>query len=290
MFKSAALARSPGEQAMSPEVFAQLCALIHKHSRIHFGANKLALLSSRLGRRRKELGFGPWEDYLRWLLEQGPDEMDTLIDLVATNHTHFFREAIQFEILQAELLAPLLARSPTAQRGLRCWSAGCSSGEEAFTLAIVLAEYAEQQQAELRWHIEATDISRRALSKARQAIYERDQLGLPQPGLLEKYFQKGSGPYEGFCLVKQVLRERVHFQRLNLFAQTFGWSQPQHVVFCRNVLIYFELDSQIQLVQRLHDALEPGGYLIAGHSDSLLRIQHPLLSLGHGIYQRPLVH
>jgi chemotaxis protein methyltransferase CheR len=119
---------------MSAEVFDRLCALIHQHSRIHLTPNKLNMLSSRLGKRRRELELSSWDDYLAWLTQQGPDEMDMLIDLVATNHTHFFREAVQFEILQADLLGALLARSPTAKRGLRCWSAGCSSGEEVFTL------------------------------------------------------------------------------------------------------------------------------------------------------------
>ena len=282
-----AQARTPVDRPMSIEVFDQLCALIHQHSRIHLTANKLNMLSSRLGKRRRELGLSSWDDYLAWLTEQGPQEMDVLIDLVATNHTHFFREAVQFDILQNELLGPLLMRSPTARRGLRCWSAGCSSGEEVFTLAIVLAEYAQRHQADLRWQIEGTDISHRALHTAREAIYEIDRLNLPQAGLLEKHFQKGSGPYEGYCKVKPELLDKVHFQRLNLFGPLHQIPLPQHVVFCRNVMIYFEHESQAQLVQRLHDTLEPGGYLVAGHSDSLLRIKHPLLSLGNGIYQRP---
>jgi len=272
---------------MSAEVFEQLCALIHQHSRIHLTPNKLNMLSSRLGKHRRELGLQSWDDYLGWVTQQGADELDMLIDLVATNHTHFFREAIQFEILQTELLGALLARSTTARRGLRCWSAGCSSGEEVFTLAIVLAEFAQRQPADWRWQIEGTDISRRALSTAKQAIYEIDRLNLPQAGMLEKYFQNGSGPYEGFCKVKPELLDKVRFQRVNLFGPLNQIAQPQHVVFCRNVMIYFEPASQAQLVQRLHDSLEPGGYLVAGHADSLLRIKHPLLSLGNGIYQRP---
>lgn len=274
---------------MSAEVFEQLCALIHQHSRIHLTPNKLNMLSSRLGKHRRELGLPSWDAYLAWVTQQGADELDMLIDLVATNHTHFFREAIQFEILQTELLGALLARSPTAKRGLRCWSAGCSSGEEVFTLAIVLAEFAQRQPADWRWQIEGTDISRRALHTAKQAIYEHERLNLPQAGLLEKYFQKGSGPYEGFCKVKPELLDKVRFQRVNLFGPLHQIPQPQHVVFCRNVMIYFEPVSQAQLVQRLHDTLEPGGYLVAGHSDSLLRIKHPLLSLGNGIYQRPVL-
>lgn len=272
---------------MPAEVFEQLSALIHRHSRIFLGPNKITLLSSRLSKRRRELGFDDWDNYLAWLLVQGADEIEILIDLVSTNHTHFFREAVQFEILQSQLLDDLLANSPSARRGLRCWSAGCSSGEEAFTLAITLAEYAQYKQQDLRWQIDATDISHRALKKAQQAIYDIERLGLPQPGLLKKYFQKGSGSYEGLCKVKPELQLKVQFHHMNLFADTYTVPAPQHLVFCRNVLIYFELKSQTQLVQRLHDILEPGGYLIAGHSDSLLRIEHPLLSRGNGIYQRP---
>lgn len=271
---------------MSAAVFDQLCALIHRHSRIHLGSNKVTLLTSRLGKRRRELGLQAWEDYVAWVESHSEEEVEVLIDLVSTNHTHFFREAIHFEILKSELLDKLLSQSPTAHRGLRCWSAGCSSGEEAFTLAIVLAEYAQQKPADFRWQIEATDISNRALRAARQAIYETQRLGLPDPTLLKKYFRKGSGPYEGFSKVKPELAEKIRFQRLNLFGEQYSIAAPQHVVFCRNVLIYFETDSQLQLVRRLHDVIEPGGYLIAGHSDSLLRIKHPFTSLGNGVYQR----
>lgn len=214
---------------MSEEIFEQLSALIHKHSRIYLTPNKITLLGSRLGKRRRELGFDDWDDYLAWLLAQGADEIEILIDLVSTNHTHFFREAVHFEILQSELLDKLLASSPSARRGLRCWSAGCSSGEEAFTLAITLAEYAEQKQPDLRWQIEATDISHRALKKAQQAIYDVERLGLPEPGLLKKYFQKGTGPYDGYCKVKPELQRKVQFQRMNLFADTFNVAMPQHL-------------------------------------------------------------
>ncbi len=271
---------------MSAQTYQYLCGLIHRHSRIHLGPNKVTLLTSRLAKRRRELGLHSWEDYVAWLEHHRAEEIETLIDLVSTNHTHFFREAVHFEILTSELLLPLLAQSPTARNGLRCWSAASSSGEEAFSLAIVLSEFAEQKYPALRFQIEATDISNRALYKAKQAVYEIDRLGLPNAALLRKYFQKGSGPYEGFCKVKTELQKKVHFRRMNLFGEAYSIPLPQHVVFCRNVLIYFEIDSQTQLIQRLHDAIEPGGYLIVGHSDSLLRIKHPFKSLGNGVYQR----
>lgn len=272
--------------AMSAQTYQELCALIHRHSRIHLAPSKLNLLSSRLSKRLRELNVSSWEDYLDWVKRHGGEEIGMLIDLVATNHTHFYREAVHFELLSQQLLEVLLQTSPMAVQGLRCWSAASSSGEEAFTLAIVLSEYAAQKMPGLRWQIEGTDISNWAIEQARRAVYPLDRLGLPEPALLHKYFQKGTGQYQGFCRVKDEVRSKVHFQRMNLFDSVYRIPTPQHVVFCRNVLIYFDLPSQAQLVHRLHDVLEPGGYLIVGHSDSLLRIEHRFKSLGNGIYQR----
>ena len=271
---------------MATHTYEYLCGLIHRHSRIHLGPNKQSLLTSRLAKRKLELGLASWDDYVTWLKQNQAEEIETLIDLVSTNHTHFFREAEHFDMLKSELLDQLLANSPTARNGLRCWSAASSSGEEAYSLAIVLSEYAEHQQPGLRWQIEATDISNRALYKAGQAVYEADRLNLPNPGFRQKYFQQGSGPYEGFCKVKSELQKKVRFRRMNLFGESFSMSHAQHVIFCRNVMIYFKLESQIQLVQRLHDVIEPGGYLIVGHSDSLMRIKHAFKSPGSGVYQR----
>lgn len=271
---------------MSAETFQDLCGLIHRHSRIHLVPSKLTLLTSRLSRRLRELELASWEDYLAWLKHPSGQEIGTLIDLVATNHTHFFRESEHFDALSSHLLDELLLNSPTARQGLRCWSAASSSGEEAFTLAMVLSEYTAQKSFGLRWQIQGTDISSRAIDKARQAVYPMERLGLPDPSFLSKYFQKGTGPFEGFCKVKQALQSKVHFEQMNLFDPVYRIPVPQHVVFCRNVLIYFDLQSQAQLIERLHSALEPGGFLMVGHSDSLLRIQHPFKGLGNGIYQR----
>lgn len=271
---------------MSTQSYQYLCELIHFHSRIHLVPSKLSLLTSRLARRLRELGMSSWEDYVALLERHGEEEVATVIDLVATNHTHFFREAVHFEILKTNLLEDLLRHIPTAQQGMRCWSAASSSGEEAFTLAMVLSEFTAQKHVGLNWEIVGTDISRRAINKAQQAVYALDRLGLPEPFYLHKYFQKGSGPFEGWCKVKSELQKKVRFQCMNLFGDVRLMPSKQHVVFCRNVLIYFDHPSQSQLIQRLHEALEPGGYLIVGHSDSLLRIHHGLKSLGNGIYQR----
>lgn len=271
---------------MTPQSYQYLCDLIYRHSHIHLGPNKLNLLSGRLNKHRRELGLVSWQDYVAWIEQHKAQEIDHLIDLVSTNHTHFFREGIHFEILASELIPQLQANSPTARQGLRCWSAACSSGEEPFTLAIVLHEYAEKKSPGMRWHIQASDISSRALKKAELGMYEMERLGLPDTQYLSKYFQKGTGPYAGMCKVKTELRDKVTFSRMNLFEDRLLTATPQHVVFCRNVLIYFKADSQSQLVHQLHDAIEPGGYLIVGHSDSLLSMKHPFKSLGNGVYQR----
>lgn len=277
------LDRSP---AMTSQTYKELCALIYRHSRIHLVPSKLSLLSSRLSKRLRELNLSSWEDYLNWLMCHDGEEIQTLIDLVSTNHTHFFRESIHFEKLTTNLLNELLQSSPSAREKLRCWSAASSTGEEAFTLAIVLSEFAARKPGGLTWRVEGTDISSRAIYKAREAVYPMDRLGLPEPALLHKYFLKGSGQFQGLCRVKDEVRRNVRFQQMNLFSDVYRIPVPQHVVFCRNVLIYFDLPSQEQLVQRMHDVLEPGGYLIVGHSDSLLRFQHPFKSLGNGIYLR----
>jgi chemotaxis protein methyltransferase CheR len=271
---------------MSAKTYKDLCSLIHQHSRIHLPPSKHTLLSSRLGKRLRELRLNSWEDYLNWLYDHPDKELENLIDLVSTNHTHFFRENEHFDKVSTQLLNELLQHSPTAREKLHCWSAASSSGEEAFTLAIVLSEYAEQKPGGLRWQIDGTDISGRAIQLARQAVYPIHRLGLPQPSLLHKYFQKGCGPFEGYCQVKNELRNKVHFHRMNLFDKVYRIPAMQHVIFCRNALIYFDHASQAQLIERLHDVLEPGGYLIVGHSESLLRIRHPFKVLGNSIYQR----
>jgi chemotaxis protein methyltransferase CheR len=274
------------EPPLSAQTYQRLCRLIHDHSHIHLGASKQSLLTSRLSKRRRELCLASWEDYAEFVANPLNDEIETLIDLVSTNHTHFFREAVHFEILTKTLLPQLLASTPSLQTDLRCWSAACSSGEEAYSLAIVLNEFAEQHAADLTWHILATDISRRALRKAAQGIYPAERIHVPNPAYLQMYFQQGTGPFDGSCKVKALLQKKINFNRLNLFSDLGLVDTPVHFIFCRNVLIYFDIESQTRLVNRLYTLVHPGGYLIVGHSDSLLRIQHGFKNLGNGIYQR----
>jgi chemotaxis protein methyltransferase CheR len=272
---------------ITTKTYQQLCQLIFDHSRIHLGPSREGLLTSRLQIRLHQLGLSSWEHYCQLLMNgDNADEIDVMIDLISTNHTQFFREASHFQRLAEDLLDPLLLDCPDSQRGLRCWSAAASSGEEAYSLAMVLSEFARRHGGAPEWSIEASDISRKALQRARSAIYNLDALHLPSPDWLARYFQRGTGPYEGQGKLKALIRDKVRLRRINLFQDNYPFSQPFHLIFCRNALIYFAIDSQNQLISRLHSMLAPGGLLVIGHSDSLVHLRHDFISLGGGIYRR----
>ena len=275
-----------GETELSVGAYKRLCQLIYQHSRIFLGASKQQLILSRLGKRRRELGLRNYDEYCD-LLRGGDNtsEMEVMIDLISTNHTHFFRECVHFNLLQSSMLPDLLKQHPDVRYDLRCWSAASSSGEEPYTLAITLAEFA-RMQGPLQWEIHASDISQRILQTAKLSIYEESKLNLPEPEMFGRYFKVGSGPFAGKCKVRDEVRQRVHFLRINLFEKKYAVPPNQHIIFCRNVLIYFDKPSQQQLITRLHDQLAVDGCLIIGHSESLLNIMHTFKPLGNGIYRR----
>ncbi len=269
---------------LSPAAYKFICALLYEHSRIFLGPSKQQLVSSRLASRLKTVGVGSFDHYCAFL-NNNRDEIEVLVDLIATSHTYFFREQRHFDALTAQLLPDLLQQVPDVRNGLRCWSAAAASGEEAFSLAITLAEY-NRVQPPVKWRIYGTDISRRALEIARRAIYATAKVRLPAPSLMQRYFQKGSGPYEGQCRIKDDLISKVTFAHANLFQAVYPVPQPQHIIFCRNALIYFDPPSRAQLIKHLLETLLPRGYLVIGLSDSLHGIPHSLDNLGGGIFRR----
>jgi chemotaxis protein methyltransferase CheR len=213
-------------------------------------------------------------------------EIENVIDLVSTNHTYFFREPSHFERLSQDLLPSLLKSYPHKRSPLQSWSVAASSGEEAFSLAITLAEY-ERQYGAIDWYVHATDISHRVLIKAHASIYDIDLLNLPSTDLLTRYFKKGTGEYEGQCKVKRNLSERVKFAHANVFQPKLPVPEYLDIIFCRNVLIYFDTPSRQLLITRLENMLEPGGLLLIGHTENLSLVSHKLQHLGGGIFRRP---
>ena len=262
--------------------------LVYQHSRINLGPDKMELVRSRVRKRLRALSLDDFDSYCR-LLESpaGEGELTALLDVISTNVTEFFREVDHFRFLQQTVLPACFQRGGRRmQEPFRVWSAACSSGQEPYSLALVLAEYFRDQPQQA-WQITATDISTRMLETARQGIYRRDQVKLPEAEWLRAYFQTGTGTWEGHYRVKACLRERVEFGHLNLFDWPYPWEQKFPVIFCRNVMIYFDRPTQEQLVANLVGQLEPGGYLFVGHSESLIGLGHGLKSPCPSVYQKP---
>ena len=272
---------------MSDRIFDELCKLVYTHSRICLTSEKKQFLRSRLEKHRRDLKAVDWDTYLGMVTRsQDSIEIDTLIDLVATNHTYFFREPSHFDRLSRDLLDSLVKQALDSKSQLQCWSVAASSGEEAFSLAITLAEYA-RRNGPMQWSIFATDISRLAIQKAQASVYQLNALKLPSVALLPRYFKQGTGCYEGQCKVKDSLTQYVKFTQANVFQKELPLPARLDLIFCRNLLIYFDAPSQQQLISRLEKMLKPGGLLLIGHTESLFQTQHQLEQLGGGIFRRP---
>jgi chemotaxis protein methyltransferase CheR len=265
-----------------------LCKLIYERSRINLGPDKKVLLTSRLAKRLRQLDLDGYREYCELLRAPGSaDELQLLIDRISTNHTHFFREIKHFEFIENKIL-PAWRANPSARGAtFRVWSAASSTGEEAYTIAIHLAEKLAPA-ASGAWLIEGTDISTRVLDIARQGIYEAEKLASVNAEQVRRHFQKGSGEWEGSYRVKREVRERIQFHHLNLLEPPYPFTQPFHLIFCRNVMIYFDRPTQTSLVSHLAEKLVPGGHLFVGHSESLSAIQHPLKLVQPAVYQKPL--
>ena len=264
--------------------------LVYQRSRINLGSDKRELVVARLNKRLRATNIDSISDYCRFLQEKSnEDELANLIDVISTNHTYFFREDEHFKFLMQNILPEMLRRR-SSENWPYCniWSAASSSGEEPYTIAITLAEFFRKNPSDWRWHIEATDISHRILQKARIGVYREEALQKMPAELINRYFQKGFGPQDGNYRVRSEVAETVTFRQLNLLESEPPGKEAFQVIFCRNVMIYFDHPTQTELINRLSRRLVPGGYLLVGHSESLTAIKHPLLMVKPAIYRRPL--
>ncbi len=266
-----------------------ICRQVYERSRIHLGANKKEMVSARLSRRLHQLGLEDCHAYCRLLKsEDGKEELAHLVDLIATNYTNFFRETEHFKFLiQTVVRDWKTERRLKGGECFRVWSSAASTGEEAYSIAILLAE-AFADELSVRWKVEASDISSRVIEKARLAVYSGERMQLVREERVRRHFQYGVGNWEGFYRVRPELRAQVHFHELNLLQDRYPFERGFHVIFCRNVMIYFDHDTQEQLVTRLSEQLLPGGYLFVGHSETLTGIRHPLKVVLPSIYRKPL--
>ena len=278
----------PTEPPLTDRAYAFLTDLIYRRSRIRLGPDKRALVAGRLAGRLRDLGCDSFDDYCGLLGSPNEaDEAERVVELVSTNHTQFFREPAHFEFLAAEVLPAAAVRATELQRPLRVWSAAAASGEEAYSLAIVLAEHFRSRPA-IPWEVRASDISRRILDRCRLGIYEADRVSLPDEAFLARYFRRGFGTREGLYRIKPELRRQVTVSVINLFQTDYPVPLGLDVVFCRNVMIYFDEPSRQILVKRLYEQLAPGGHLFVGHAESLLGLKHGFRQVRPAVYERPV--
>jgi len=292
---SDARATTFGSAAMQPLFATNLSArdaqmlvdLVYQHSRIRLGPDKQLMLTNRLRRRLRTLGLNSYEDYCALLRSKaGGDEIEQLIDVISTNHTGFFREPEHFALLAERVLPELLPVVATVASPLRAWSAAAASGEESYTMAVVLTEFFRGYPS-VDWELDASDISHPMMEQAEQGIYKIDAQHTLPLELLRRYFDRGVGPRAGTLRVKSELRRRVRFHRINLFQPEYPVPREQHVIFCRNVMIYFDLESRATLLGKLTRHLASGGFLFIGHSESLMGIEHNLEPIRQSVYRKP---
>jgi chemotaxis protein methyltransferase CheR len=273
---------------ISDKDFARLSRLIHDCCGIKLGPHKKSMLETRLRKRLRSLGLSSFDEYCAYVFSSSglEQELVCLIDEVTTNKTDFFREPAHFDFL-TETALPRLVSSYGAgvTRKLRVWSAGCASGEEPYTLAMVLAEFAGKVPG-FDFSILASDISTKVLEKARLGVYPLEKVEpVPEP-LKKKYLLRSRDPQKQVARVAPELRFRVSFRRLNFMDEDFGLREPIDLLFCRNVLIYFDRPTQQQLLQRLCRHLFPGRYLFTGHSETLSGMDLPVVQVAPSVYRR----
>jgi chemotaxis protein methyltransferase CheR len=261
--------------ALTEQDFELVRNLAYRTFGLDLRRGKEELISARLGTLMRTGGFRSFADFYRHLQHDKTGESLTcLIDALATNHTSFLREPDHFEFLRREVLPGLAGREH-----VDVWSAACSTGEEIWTLACILNEALPVRTIRLF----GTDISTRALKFAERAVYPAERCANLTPAWLSKYFSRDRAA-DAYTVCPR-LRAQAQFSRRNLL-DNISWPRPFPVVFCRNVMIYFDRQTQEQVVSRLASALEPGGYLFVGHAESLLRITHSLEYVRPAVYRK----
>jgi chemotaxis protein methyltransferase CheR len=275
------------DETISSKDFDRLRSLIHSESGIHLSAEKKTMLEIRLRRRLHALNISSYSEYCTYLFAPATRnrELVHLIDSVTTNKTDFFREPDHFDYLISKALPNLDLQQGAGARKSLIWSAGCSTGEEPYTLAMVLSEYAQEHPA-FRYSLLATDICTTVLERARSAIFKSEVIRpVPKP-LREKYLMRSRDRDSDLVRVVPELRSKIEFRRLNFMDADFCLPEPPEIIFCRNVIIYFDRPTQIRLLQKLMRLLAPGGFFFAGHSESLQNMDLPLTAVGPAVYRK----
>lgn len=265
-----------GAEALNDRDFATVRQLIAEYAGIKLSLQKRNMVYNRLLRRLRARGVRSFGDYLQLVQREGSDEREAFVNALTTNLTAFFREPHHFDLLLAR------ARERAGRRGapLRCWSSACSTGEEAWSIAMVLRE------AECPGEVLGTDIDTEVLNTAQAGVYRMDRASMLPAERLRRHFLRGTGDNEGLVSLRGELRSMVRFGQLNLQSPVWPAMERFDVIFCRNVVIYFDREFQKKLLARLADLLVPGGLLMVGHSESFPAAHPGFRSCGRTAYER----
>jgi chemotaxis protein methyltransferase CheR len=273
------------DEFISSRDYARLCELVYAEAGIRLGTEKKIMLEARIRRRLKALELHSYGQYCDYLFgRQGrKEEIVHFIDVVTTNKTDFFREPRHFDFLVDRAL-PEVSRNESG-RPFLIWSAGCSTGEEPYTMAIVLSEYAQSHPG-FRFRILASDISTVVLGKAELGVYTSDVVAPVAAQLRRKYFMRSRQPGSERVRVVPELRRSIEFRRLNFMDADYGIAEKADAIFCRNVIIYFDRPTQERILLKLANCLMPGGYMFVGHSETLHDMNLPLEPVAPALYRR----
>lgn len=272
-----------------PSGFAQFARVVQETIGVRLPVSKRLMVESRLRRRVLELGMPSVDDYFTHLFEEGAleRELAAIFDAVTTNKTDFFREPQHFRLLSESLVASRLSRrratSPTSM--FKVWSAASSTGAEAYTIAMVLAERAAQR-GDFTWGVLGTDINSRVLDQARRAIYSAEEVRPIPADIRTRFLMRGFGSLAGQWRVESGLRNRTRFERMNLIETAYPIDRNIDVIFLRNVLIYFDPKDQADVIERLVDHLSHQGHLIVGHSEGMIVRKPGLNQVAAGVYRK----
>lgn len=267
-----------GQVELSVKAYQSIREFIYNEAGIDLGATKQMLVSSRLNKRLKYHQLDSFDQYVDLINSKSANiERQMAIDLLTTNETYFFREPEHFNSLKE-----LVLQQHPKERMLRVWSAASSSGEEAYSIAMVLDDYFGNRT---KWEIFGSDISRRIIEKAQKGLYQTHRIDAIPKSFLQRYCLKGAGEYEGFLLIDKKLREKTRFTEINLTKPLPEVGQFD-VIFLRNVLIYFDNPTKEKIIRSLVSKLRPKGILFIGHSESLKGMDLPIDLIGPTTYQK----
>jgi chemotaxis protein methyltransferase CheR len=276
------------DACLTDEDFDRFSKLIYDQCGIKLPPHKRSMLEARLRKRLRAHNLYTFEDYADLIFARGEstEELVKLIDVVTTNKTDFFREPAHYDYLMKSAL-PFLVESfgSGIDQPLRVWSAGCSTGKEPYTLAMVLKEY-QSVTADFRFDILGTDISTDVLERAVQGIYPAAKAEPIPSALKKKYLLKSKDPDNHTVRITPGLRALVRYRRLNFMDDDFGFREPFDIIFCRNVIIYFDRPTQERLLTKLVNNLAAGRYIFLGHSETLLGLNLPLKQMAPSVYRR----